>query len=188
MVKAGILAAVATVVLTVALAACYAGYLASTDNFHAIVPGEAYRSAQPSAADIDRLVADRGIRTIVNLRGPNSGKAWYVAEREAAARDRITMIDFPLSSRKVLSPERALVLVRLLRTAAKPLLIHCESGADRSGLVSALYLAAVAHRGEEQAEGQLSVAYGHIPLWFLPGFAMDRSWEATEPSLGFGDS
>src|SRR5688572_16573499 len=38
-------------------------------NFHAIVPGRAYRSAQPTAADLEWAVRAHGIRTVVNLRG-----------------------------------------------------------------------------------------------------------------------
>jgi protein tyrosine/serine phosphatase len=35
----------------------------------------------------------------------------------------------------------------VFRKAEKPILVHCNSGADRSGLVSALYVAAIAKLG-----------------------------------------
>jgi protein tyrosine/serine phosphatase len=78
--------------------------------------------------------------------------------------------------------------VEVLQKAEKPILVHCMSGADRSGLVSALYIAAVAKLGEEAAESQISFQYGHIPLWFSAAYAMTRSFEVLEPALGFHDS
>jgi hypothetical protein len=35
------------------------------------------------------------------------------------------------------------------------------------------------------AKGQLSIGFGHFSLPFIPEYAMDRTFEALEPSLGF---
>jgi protein tyrosine/serine phosphatase len=43
-------------------------------------------------------------------------------------------------------------LVAVLCQAPKPILIHCEGGADRSGLASEIYLSQVAHPGEATVE------------------------------------
>jgi len=59
---------------------------------------------------------------------------------------------------------------------------------DRSGIVSAFYVAGVAGGSELYAEFQLTPFYGHFPLWFFPFVAMDRSFEHAEPRLGFPDS
>ena len=62
----------------------------------------------------------------------------------------------------------------LLRSAPKPVLIHCQSGADRSGLVAALYEYTIAARPLEEAQEQLSLLFGHFPyLWSRTG-AMDE--------------
>ena len=63
-----------------------------------------------------------------------------------------------------------------------------EPGYDRTGLASALYVASIAKGGEEAAEGQLSLRFGHVSLPFVPEYAMDQTWESLEPWLGFGDS
>jgi len=47
----------------------YLAMLQLTGNFHTVIAGELYRSAQPSAADIAEYKQKAGIRTIVNLRG-----------------------------------------------------------------------------------------------------------------------
>jgi protein tyrosine/serine phosphatase len=46
------------------------------ENFHAVVPGELYRSAQLSGSRLERHIQAEGIRTVINLRGPNPGSAW----------------------------------------------------------------------------------------------------------------
>jgi protein tyrosine/serine phosphatase len=67
-------------------------------------------------------------------------------------------------------------LVEVLRTAPTPLLIHCESGADRTGLAAALYELVVLSRPAETAEKQLSFRYGHFPWLTSPTGAMDRAF------------
>ncbi|MDR6757043.1 protein tyrosine/serine phosphatase [Mycoplana sp. BE70] len=154
-------------------------------NFHEVIPGELYRSAQPSAAQIERYVRQYGIRTIVNLRGPSS-RPWYQSEVATAERLDVRHFDFGMSSSRVLTLAKTKELVVLLRDAPKPILIHCRSGADRTGLVSLIYLHQIAGVDEEIAERQLSIRFGHVGIPFLsPAFAMDESWEALEQALGF---
>ena len=56
------------------------------------------------------------------------------------------------------------MLIDTLRSCPYPLLIHCKSGADRTGLASALYL--MIRRGvpPEQAEDAFTLEHGHVPL------------------------
>lgn len=166
----------------------YLGGLQVTGNFHTVIPQELYRSAQPSPTQITAYAAAYGIRSIVNLRGPNPGRDWYEAERATAQLLGIQHVDFAMSAKRPLDDARAAQLIALLRAVPKPVLIHCQAGADRTGLASALYLAAIAGQGEEAAEGQLSVLYGHVGLPMLGPYAMDTTFERMEPALGFPNS
>ena len=47
--------------------------------------------------------------------------------------------DLPLSATRRPTRRELLQLIDLLETCSYPLLIHCKSGADRTGLASALY-------------------------------------------------
>ncbi|MDL2398522.1 dual specificity protein phosphatase family protein [Rhizobium mayense] len=159
-----------------------------TTNFHPVIAGQVYRSSQPSAATIAELQKQYGIKTIINLRGDNSGRSWYDREVAQAKELNINHIDFKMSASRELTQGQAAQLVEIMRDAPKPLLIHCQAGADRTGLASALYLAAIAKTGEATAEGQMSIMYGHLPLSFTSAYAMDRTFEKLEPWLGLSSS
>src|SRR5262249_6841452 len=147
--------------------------------------GELYRSSQPSPEAIATFHKEYGIKTILNLRGKNVGKPWYDDEVALAKSLDIKVIDFGIHASRELTPEEASKLIEIMRDAPKPLLIHCQAGADRTGLAAALYLAAITKSDEVTAEGQMSILYGHIGL---PGvskaYAMDRTFEKMEPLLG----
>lgn len=155
-----------------------------TGNFHTVIPGELYRSGQPSGDDVALYAKQYGIKTILNLRNEKRTE-WYADEVAAAKQAGITLIDLPLSSKKVLSNEDGARLAALMRDAPKPLLIHCEHGANRTGLASAIYLGAVAGRSELEAELQISPLYGHVPIRGIGRYQMYQSWDAFEETIGF---
>lgn len=160
------------------------GFLQLSGNFHEVLAGELYRSAQPSGAELENYVKRHGIRTVINLRGENNGTGWYREEVETAQRLGIQHINFRMSARRQLSTEQSEELIALLRDAPRPILIHCQAGADRTGLASVIYLQQIANVDEETAEWQLSLLYGHVGLPFLGVYAMDETWEALEQVFG----
>lgn len=161
--------------------AAYAGLLQVTGNFHPVIEGQLYRSAQPVSDDIASYVRNHGIRTVINLRGTHPGTTWYDDEIAATKALGVAHIDFGMSAAKIISPEKADRLVALMASAPKPILIHCYSGADRSGLAAALYVRKIAGLEEGKAEGQLSFYYGHVGIPVVSAaYAMDRSWEDIE--------
>lgn len=156
----------------------YAGYLQVSGNFHTVIEGQLYRSAQPSAGDLASYVREHGIRTVINLRGSHPELDWYADEVAMSKGLGLTHIDFGMTSSKMLSADRAAELVAIMRAAPRPILIHCQAGADRSGLASALYMEKVAGQDEDRAERQLSFFYGHVGIPILSrAYAMDESWE-----------
>jgi protein tyrosine/serine phosphatase len=152
-------------------------------NFHEVIPGELYRSAQPSGSDLALYAERYGIKTVINLRGSNQ-KPWYKEEVTSAKELGLVHIDFRMSASRVLSADESRALITLMRDAPKPILIHCLSGADRTGLASVLYSSQIAGRDEITSERQLSIAYGHIAIPYVSSaFAMDESWEILEDAL-----
>ncbi|MBS7540410.1 phosphatase domain-containing protein [Ancylobacter lacus] len=167
--------------------AAFLGLQQLMGNFHTVVPGELYRAAQVDARDIAAIKAKYGIATIINLRGFSS-RPWHQIEVAESERLGIRHIDIPLSAGRELTDAQARDLIETMRTAPKPILVHCRGGSDRSGIASALYLAAISKQGERAAEGQLSIWYGHFSLPFAPAWAMDETFERLETWLGYHDS
>ncbi len=180
LIRATIVGAVSVFVVSVA----YLGFLQLTGNFNTVVSGELYRSGQITPEQLDEYATKYGIKTIINLRGRNPGNSRYDAETAESQKLHIDHVDFGLSARREVTEQQAADLIVLLRSAQKPILIHCKAGADRSGFVSALYLAAIKKWRPELAEGQLSIRFGHFSLPFIPEYAMDRSLERLEVSSG----
>jgi protein tyrosine/serine phosphatase len=142
----------------------WVAYLLSTNNFHPIVEGEAYRSGQMSSNELARYVERYGIRSVINLRGPNPEREWYREELEATQSLGLVHENFRMSSRSYVSARRADHLVEIFKAVPKPVLIHCDGGADRAAFAAALYAAEVAKLPLEVAEGQFSPWYGHLPF------------------------
>jgi protein tyrosine/serine phosphatase len=166
----------------------YAAYLIHTDNFHTVVAGELYRSARPSPQEIAEWHKRYGIKTIINLQGPHPYADWYREEKATAESLGITLIDHQMSAQRDVQAPEVEKILNILQTAQRPILVHCRNGADRSGLVSAFYVAAIAKGSEFFAELQLTPFFGHLPFAFLRSYAMDRSFERAESRLGYPDS
>jgi protein tyrosine/serine phosphatase len=92
-----------------------------------------FRSAQPDALGFKNLATTLGVRTVISLRAFNPD------EPLAAGLD-LRLVRFPIHTWSI---KRAYVVTALqtLRRSSReaPVLLHCQHGADRTGLVSALY-------------------------------------------------
>lgn len=121
---------------------------------------QAWRSNQPSPSQI-RHLADKGIKTIVNLRGPSRWGS-YALEVEACEKYGIQLINHKMRSRRMPSYEELLATKAMFSQLEGPVLFHCKSGADRAGICSALYMLMVRNQTPEEALKQLSAKYLHI--------------------------
>ena len=129
------------------------------DNSHEIAPG-VWRSYQPSPARLERWTRC-GVRTVVNLRGPKPSAALFL-EEEACARLGLQLENFRVYSREAPSVETLLGARDLFARIEYPALFHCKSGADRAGVMAALYLFFTGKAPLDQALKQLSLRYGHV--------------------------
>jgi len=139
-------------------------YNFKTGNFHAITPNEAYRSAQLDQDQLKYYIAKYHIRTIVNLRGKEPGAKWYDDEIKTSAACRVQHYDVALSAVSEPTDRDIDGVIRIFKSAPRPLLLHCLGGADRSGLAAVIWKVVVDKEPESRASSQLTVFYGHLPF------------------------
>ena len=154
-------------------------YAVMTDNFHAITPGEAYRSAQLDPKDLEYYIKKYGIKSVLNLRGPNPSAPWYKKEIKACQKNKIMHFDVSLSATSEPAARDVRQLMQIFQYAPRPILFHCKAGADRSGLVAAMWKVVVDKEPKSQAQKELSIFYGHVPLRGTE--VMDRFFRDWEP-------
>jgi protein tyrosine phosphatase (PTP) superfamily phosphohydrolase (DUF442 family) len=135
-------------------------------NFHVIDPDRCYRSAQLDAETLETVVREHGIRTVINLRGPNPGEPWYDDEVATTARLGVEQIDIGMSAQRLPHRRDLLRLLEAFDDAERPVLIHCLQGADRSGEAAALYRIECMGASKDEALEELSLCYGHLGFWY----------------------
>ena len=132
----------------------------ATGNRGTIQPGRIYRSAQLSAGQLAATIEHRQIRSVLNLRGANPDQPWYRAEWTATLGAGASQVDIPLASDLWLSRAQARTLVDTLDSIDYPILVHCQWGAERTGLVAAV--AELLRPG-----GSVRSARAQFSPWFL---------------------
>ena len=153
-------------------------YVLATGNFHVVIAGEAYRAGQMNSNELVRCIQRYHIRSVVNLRGAHPGRSWYEAEIRAAASQAAIHRSIQLSSTKPVSAARTSELIRIFREVPKPVLIHCDGGADRSGFAAAVYAAEMAHASQARAEKQFRIWYGYLPFVWKKKAQLRESFRA----------
>lgn len=137
--------------------------MAATGNEHVVVPDRAYRSGQPRPGRLARLARECGLRTVVSLRGDGAAP-WAVAEATEAQELGLSLETITLSATHPPAPAEVRRLIEVFDRSEHPLLIHCQSGADRTGLAATAYLLLLTDADLPTARRQLSVRYGHVPV------------------------
>ncbi len=133
-------------------------------NLGIVEPAMVVRSAQPTSKLADTAREYR-LKSILNLRGGGPDDWWYGLEIRSAREAGMTYYDLPLSATRRPTRRELLQLIDLFDRCPYPLLIHCKSGADRTGLASAIYRMVRLRESPESALSSFSIEFGHVPLF-----------------------
>ena len=102
----------------------------------------------------------QGGASVLNLRG---GRLAPVAlEIEACQELGLEYFGMHMASTELPSRDTVLMLLDQLETLPRPVLMHCKSGADRTGLASGIYLMAFKGCSPKDAAKQLSLKHAHV--------------------------
>ncbi len=121
-----------------------------------------YRAAQPDAAGFANI-AGLGIKSVLSLRQT-------VDDAPLARGSGLTLYRVPMKSRYVAEQNGAKVVqaMRDLRAAMThgPVVVHCHHGADRTGLICALWRVLYEGWSRQSAIDELvEGGYGFHPIW-----------------------
>lgn len=166
-------------ILILFLAAAYFIYMEEQGNFHVITPGQAYRSAWLDRDELEYYLPKYNIKSILNLAGSKFSDHHYRDEIEVCRELNIVHYDLRLPADRKPSSHKIDQLITILKTAPRPVLIHCKAGADRTGLAAALWKVIVDREPKSRAKKQLSLRFGHMP--FGPTTALDNFFAEWQP-------
>lgn len=121
-----------------------------------------YRSGHPSLWTLYAFKM-RGGEVVLNLRGGQS-KAWNCLERIYCDHLGLTYANIALNSSRPPEKKRLIELINFFEENNERLLIHCKTGADRTGLVSGIFLMSVLNVDAKTANKQLSYRFLHFGL------------------------
>lgn len=128
------------------------------ENLHRITP-TLYRSAQPKREDVPALQA-LGIKTVISFRSFNS-------DERALRGSGIDLVRVPIDTWSIDDDKvrRALVAIREAEKKG-PVLIHCWHGADRTGVIAAVYRMALQGWDKDAARHEMfRGGFGYHTLW-----------------------
>ncbi len=131
--------------------------LADSDNFFRVTK-HLYRSAQPSA-DGMRAYEKFGIQTVINLRA-------FHSDAEEVRGTELTLVEIPILTWDAGKDEIVIRVLQAIRDAKKPVLVHCQHGADRTGLIMAAYRTVEQHWSKAEALDELrNGGFGFHAIW-----------------------
>ena len=131
--------------------------LEGAPNLHRITPN-LYRSEQPTALGF-RNLEKLGIRTVINLRWFNNDTR--ETQGTGLRTERVKILTWDIDDEHVVD------VMRMLKQADDgPFLIHCQHGADRTGLMSAMYRILEQGWSVDDALEELTAGgYGYHAMW-----------------------
>ena len=117
-----------------------------------------YRGAQPTAEGMAQLKA-MGFKTVVNLR------AWH-SDKDKVAGTGLNSVRFEMEPWRGDEAEAIQFLKIVTDTNNLPAFVHCERGADRTGMMCAMYRITVCGWTKQEAIAEMKDGgFGFNPVW-----------------------
>jgi protein tyrosine/serine phosphatase len=106
-----------------------------------VAPSVLYRSATLPPEQLDDVIDRYGIRTVVNLRSQlENDQAWHSAQAQRLHAKGVRLVDLPINSGFPPSSASLEGWLELLDDSeSHPILVHCEYGVVRTGVMVAVY-------------------------------------------------
>lgn len=149
-------------------------------NLFQVTP-DLYRSAQPDQTGM-RNAEKMGIRTVLSLRTSNP-------DPELSEGTGLELRRVPIATENI-SEEEVVAALRIIREGPHPVLVHCRHGADRTGLVIAVYRMAFQGWTREEALNEMrDGGFGFHSIWInIPKMIRKIDIEAIRAKVDAGSA
>ena len=146
-------------------------------NLYRVEP-DLLRSAQPDAAGFQDL-ATLGVKTVLDLRAGHD-------DASEAGKAALHFLRVPMRAWSARDRDVVQALKILADRSNRPILVHCQKGADRTGMVLALYRVVIQGWSKEDALREMDEGGYHHSSWFrnLDRFVSNADVAALRRELG----
>ncbi len=169
-----------------------------SSNLYILDNGNLIRSAQLTESELTEAVKKYQIKTIFNLQGNRPGYEWFDNEQKVAANLNVKNYNYDFASESIPNSDRFQSFMQNLANAERPILIHCRSGSDRTGEMTAVYMMKYMGTTKEQALEQLTQKYWHLsflepaPRYFIESVYKNtddflKTYNNCDPNLLYAD-
>ena len=135
-------------------------------HFLEVTPGILYRSGILKPHNLEKVLRQHGIKTVVNLRPIDDGNPpeWYRKETEICKKHGVEHIDIPMRPETPPAKKQIKQWLSLLDDKSRlPVLVHCTHGVVRTGMLVAVYEIEYLHADNAKTLKALPM-FGH-ELW-----------------------
>ena len=110
-------------------------------HFREVEPGILYRSGVMRPYNLRSVIESEGIRTVINLQPEAINELpWHEVEDRVCRENGATLVDMPLGPEEPPRPEYVQRFLELINDPARrPVLVHCQHGVIRTGMLVAVY-------------------------------------------------
>ncbi|MFC1707010.1 tyrosine-protein phosphatase [Planctomycetota bacterium] len=136
---------------------------ASPYHFLPVAPGVLYRSGTLRPGNLRKVIERHGIRTVVNLRTDAETQVgdWYRHESRIVGELGAELVNLPLQYETPPAKEQIEAWLALLDDEGRlPVLVHCQHGVVRTGMLVAIYEMEYRRKGNRETLDTLPM-FGH---------------------------
>jgi protein tyrosine/serine phosphatase len=153
-------------------------------NFYEVDPGKFYRSAQLSPDELNEAIEKYGIKSVLTLRGSPTDSKWMAAELEIVKEKHLNFYDAGYTLDYFPTNRHLHTVAEALKNAPRPLLVHCRTGADRTGEVSAIYAVEFLGKSKDEAiHDELNFKHWHVQAFHPAKAEFVRQWKGLDWAL-----
>jgi len=136
--------------------------LAGSNNFRVVIPDHIYRANTLKPEVLSYYITKHGLNGVICLRGEHPEKEWWQKEAYVCERQNVALHSLALRANSYIQPEQLDELLTFFDQVNGPVLLHCLSGVDRTGLAVGLWLLEMGGASRKKATHQLSFfRFGH---------------------------